>query len=126
MPLLRRGRIAHRVLTEGFLLLFSTVAGWAQANSATFYGSVTDPTGAVVPAAVVTLVAQDTGTNLRKVTDDSGDFAFTFVPVGTYTLRIEAKGFLAGYPMVGLLPRPGSLWRRDSRPGRPSRSSSDR
>jgi len=89
-------RIARPVLAGSVLacslLLYSTVA-WPQANSATFYGSVTDPTGAVVPAAVVSLIAQDTGAALKKVVDDSGEFAFTFVPGGTYTLRIEAKGF---------------------------------
>ena len=83
-------RIPRRIACS--LLLYSTVA-WPQANSATFYGSVTDPTGAVVPAAVVSLIAQDTGAALKKVVDDSGEFAFTFVPGGTYTLRIEAKGF---------------------------------
>ena len=57
-------RIPRRIACS--LLLYSTVA-WPQANSATFYGSVTDPTGAVVPAAVVSLIAQDTGTALKKV-----------------------------------------------------------
>ena len=77
IPRLQR-RIAHPLLASSVLacglLLYSTVA-WPQANSATFYGSVTDPTGAVVPAAVVSLVAQDTGTALKKVVDDSGEFA---------------------------------------------------
>ena len=89
-------RIAHPVLAGSVLtcgLLMYSTAAWPQANSATFYGSVTDPTGAVVPAAVVSLIAGDTGTALKKVADDSGEFAFTFVPGGTYTLRIDAKGF---------------------------------
>src|ERR1051325_3216783 len=94
--MLRLRRTAH-FLSAGSLftclLLLSGSPAWPQANSATFYGSATDPTGAVVPAAVVSLIAQDTGTVIKKITDDSGDFAFTFVPVGTYTLRIEAKGF---------------------------------
>jgi hypothetical protein len=41
----------------------------------------------------VTLIAQDTGTTVKKITDDSGDVAFTFVPGGTHTLRIETKSF---------------------------------
>src|SRR4029453_8839833 len=102
-------RIAHPLLAGGVLacglLLYSTAA-WPQANSATFYGSVTDPTGAVVPAAVVSLIAQDTGTALKKVVDDSGEFAFTFVPGGTYTLRIEAKGFRP-FAATGITPAAG-------------------
>src|SRR5437764_1194437 len=83
------------------VVLFCPTPAWPQANSATLYGNVTDPAGAVVPAAVVSLIAQDTGISLKKTTDDSGEFAFTFVPVGTYTLRIEAKGFRL-YSVTGL------------------------
>jgi carboxypeptidase family protein len=66
---------------------------WAQANSATLYGTVTDPSGAVVPSATVTLTQQGTQATTTRTTSSSGDFAFTFVPVGTYDLKIEAKGF---------------------------------
>ena len=83
---------AALVLAAGVALICPTPA-LPQANSATLYGSVTDPAGAVVPTALISLIAQDTGISLKKTTDDSGEFAFTFVPVGTYTLRIEAKGF---------------------------------
>lgn len=57
------------------------------------YGTVTDPTGPVIPGAVVTLTEQNTQATTTKTATDSGDFAFTFVPPGTYTLRIDAKGF---------------------------------
>jgi outer membrane receptor protein involved in Fe transport len=79
------------VLLGGFLLPVRNA--WGQANSATFQGRVTDPTGAVVPAANVTLTNQDTQTEITKVTSSTGDFSFTFVPVGTYTLRIQGQGF---------------------------------
>ena len=83
---------AARILFT-FIFLLSPNVARPQANSAEFYGTVTDPTGATVPTAVVTLIARDTGVTIKKATTDSGDFAFTFVPVGTYTLRIEAKSF---------------------------------
>src|SRR5262249_40370534 len=67
--------------------------GWSQANSATLHGTVTDPTGAMIPGATVTLTHQNTQATMVITTDTSGDFAFTFIPVGVYALRIEATGF---------------------------------
>jgi hypothetical protein len=75
---------------------------WPQANSATFYGTVTDPSGAVVPEATVTVTQQDTQVVTTKTTGSTGDFGFTFVPAGTYTLKIEAKGF-ATYVNTGVV-----------------------
>jgi len=66
---------------------------WSQANSATFYGSVTDPTGLAVPGATVTLVEQGTQATMTRTTSSSGEVAFSFVPVGVYTLKIDAQGF---------------------------------
>ncbi|MGH8245524.1 MAG: carboxypeptidase regulatory-like domain-containing protein, partial [Gammaproteobacteria bacterium] len=41
----------------------------------------------------VTLVNQGTQATLQQTTDSAGEFVFNFIPVGTYTLRIEARGF---------------------------------
>jgi hypothetical protein len=65
----------------------------AQVTTATFYGIVTDPTGAAVPSANITLTNTGTQANYTRTTDATGEFGFTFVPVGSYTLRIEAAGF---------------------------------
>src|SRR5262245_17524430 len=65
----------------------------AQATTATFYGIVTDSSGAALPKAVVTLIHEGTGTVNTKVTDSTGEFAFNFLPVGLYRLRIEHQGF---------------------------------
>jgi hypothetical protein len=74
-------------------LLVTPPASWSQANSATFYGTVTDPSGAVVPEAAVTLTQEGTQAKMTRTTSSSGNFAFTFVPTGNYELKIEAKGF---------------------------------
>jgi outer membrane receptor protein involved in Fe transport len=90
----------------GILVAVFWLAGdglvWAQANSATFYGTVVDPTGAAVPGAIVSLIAAGTGAAITKITADAGEFAFTFVPAGTYTLRISAKAFKT-YSSPGLI-----------------------
>ena len=65
----------------------------AQVTTATFYGIVTDTTGAGVPVAGVTLTDQNTSAIIRKTTDGGGEFVFDFLHVGAYTLQIEAKGF---------------------------------
>ena len=75
------------------LSLCGCQVAWAQANSATLYGTVTDPSGAAVPNATVTLTQQGTEAATKKVTGASGDFGFTFVPAGSYTLQISAQGF---------------------------------
>lgn len=65
----------------------------AQVTTATLYGIVTDPTGAVISGAEATLTNEATQGTLRQTADASGEFAFNFVPVGSYTLRVQANGF---------------------------------
>ena len=79
-------------LTAAHLLL-TPEAAWAQANLATLYGTVNDPSGASIPGATVTLTNQNTQAAMTKSAGANGGFAFTFIPVGTYTLSISAGGF---------------------------------
>src|SRR3954463_5485234 len=64
-----------------------------QVTTATFYGTITDPSGAAVSGATVRLVNQSTGVELSKTTGEGGEFTFDFLQVGTYELRIEHAGF---------------------------------
>jgi hypothetical protein len=50
------------------VMLLCPTTAWSQANSATLYGSVTDPAGKVVLSAAVSLIAQDTGIPYGKNT----------------------------------------------------------
>jgi hypothetical protein len=56
-------------------------------------GTVVDPTEAVIPDAVVTAVNDATKTTLQVKTNALGAFLVTNVPVGSYTITIEANGF---------------------------------
>jgi outer membrane receptor protein involved in Fe transport len=85
--------VTYAALLCAALLLLAPADSWSQANSATFHGTVNDPTGAVVPGVTVTLTNQNTGATMTQMTAERGDFTFTFVPVGVYTVRIEAPGF---------------------------------
>ncbi|MBV9264892.1 MAG: carboxypeptidase regulatory-like domain-containing protein, partial [Acidobacteriaceae bacterium] len=73
------------------LLAGSTV--WAQALFATLTGVVTDPSGAVVANAKVTLRNAESGDTRDTVTDSQGYYTFASVPVGTYEVNIQAAGF---------------------------------
>ena len=79
-----------------FALVFAVlgcVSGWAQVTTATMYGIVQDPTGAVIPGAQITLTNEGTGGTFTTSTDERGEFGFSVLPVGTYTLGVEAPGF---------------------------------
>ncbi len=73
------------------------VAGYgdalAQVTTATFYGTVTDPGGAVIPGATATLTNVDTNQSQTKTSNDAGEFTFDYIRVGKYTVVIEARGF---------------------------------
>ena len=65
----------------------------AQAPTASVTGTVSDPSGAVIGGANVTLANSTTGFNRSMATNSEGVYNFAAVPIGTYTLTIEAKGF---------------------------------
>src|SRR4051794_10769377 len=76
---------------------------WAQsAGTASIQGTVTDQTGASIPSAKVTLTKTDTGTSRSTVSDGSGLYSLPNVPVGPYSLAVEAQGF-SGYTQTGNL-----------------------
>src|SRR5229473_1290493 len=81
-----------RALLGVWLVLHAAIA-WGQVTTGTFYGIVSDPSGAVVAGAKVTLAHEGTGAVSTATTDPTGEFVFNFLPVGLYTLRIEASGF---------------------------------
>jgi hypothetical protein len=65
----------------------------AQVTTATIYGTVLDSSGAVVPQASVTVVNEGTGARSTATSGSQGEFTVTFLPVGRYTVSVEARGF---------------------------------
>ncbi len=74
------------------LSLLCAVGARAQ-ETGDIVGTVTDSTGAVVPNATVTLT--NTGTNVSQTTQSGGDgnYLFTLLQVGSYTIKVSATGF---------------------------------
>jgi hypothetical protein len=68
-------------------------AALGQTVTGSITGEVTDPKGALVVGATVT--AENTATSVRTTvqTNGSGVYTIRFLPIGTYTLAIDAKGF---------------------------------
>jgi hypothetical protein len=79
------------------LLLVLAVQFALPAISQTFRGgisgTVTDPSGAALPGALVTAVETATNTSFNAVASSAGEFAFTNLPLGDYTVAVSAAGF---------------------------------
>jgi hypothetical protein len=75
-------------------ITFVFVAGFAQAQyRAGLQGTVSDPTGAVVPGATVTIVDKETNQTQTVTTDGSGTYTFNRLAPALYTVAVEAQGF---------------------------------
>jgi len=70
-----------------------SVAIFAQSNTGTITGVVTDPNGAVVPNATVTITNQGTGEKRTVQTDSDGRYLAPSLPTGIYSVETAANGF---------------------------------
>src|SRR5260370_38521762 len=77
-----------------FLLLMSASAIRAQDIPGTIAGTVLDGSGAGVPGAEVTITSLDRNQVVRTApTDGAGNYSAPLLPVGKYSVSVEAKGF---------------------------------
>ena len=74
-------------------LLAALLALFAQGTGGRILGRIADPTGAVLGSVKVTATNEATGVGRSVESNDSGDYGFPEVPVGTYTLSFELAGF---------------------------------
>ena len=74
-------------------LLLLAAGAIAQVQNGQFTGTVTDPSGAAIPNAKVTVI--NTGTNLSVVstTNQTGNYVAKELPIGSYKITVEAPGF---------------------------------
>jgi hypothetical protein len=80
----------------GFAVLLTcllAVTAFGQGTTGTLTGTVTDPSGAVVAGATVTIVNPATGAERTAETNSAGIFEVQALPPGKYTITVEAKGF---------------------------------
>src|SRR5271170_5733726 len=73
--------------------LICSVAAFAQGDRGTITGTVTDPTGAVVPNANIQITNTDTSAEYKVGTTNTGNYTLANLPVGNYELTVDAPGF---------------------------------
>ena len=73
----------------------TTLPVMAQVPTGTIAGTVTDPSGAVIQKATITVTNKDTGASRVIQTGENGSFSAPSLPPGVYEVRIEASGFAA-------------------------------
>lgn len=86
-------RLKHCISLLFIALWVAPQPEWAQVTTATIYGSVTDPSGAAVAQAAVTATNELTSGTWETVSNASGEFTLTFLPVGRYSIVIRTAGF---------------------------------
>src|SRR5581483_11730507 len=73
--------------------LLTLCSALAQTVTGSITGLITDPSGAVVSGATVTAENTATAVKTTAKTNAAGVYTIRFLPIGTYKLTIEAKGF---------------------------------
>ena len=83
-------RIGYWAMLGAVLLMASSLAF---AQEATIVGTVTDPSGSVLPNVTITITSTDTGRVSTFTTNDSGQYVVPDLAIGHYTIKAEASGF---------------------------------
>ena len=89
-------KISQRFVVMAVLLAALPTAVLAQFETASVLGTVKDGTGAVIVGSKITLENVKTGVLATTLSNDSGNFDFLAVQIGTYRIKVEATGFKAG------------------------------
>jgi hypothetical protein len=80
--------------------------GFGQANTGIIMGIITDPSGAIIPDAEVKVTNDATGLTRSVVSNATGSYVLSALPLGSYTLMVTARGFVP-QTRTALQPIPG-------------------
>jgi hypothetical protein len=91
-------RVLHfRTCSHTLLVLLAVlslgIGAWAQKDTGTIAGTVTDPSGAVLAGAKVVVTDVDRGGSFTTTTNQSGEYVASPLMVGHYTVAVEHSGF---------------------------------
>ena len=86
-------RINKLLMISLLIVSCASLVASAQDVTASITGYVTDTAGAAISGAPVTATHVDTGEQRKTTTDESGQYSFLGLPIGTYTVVVEHAGF---------------------------------
>src|SRR5688572_28658907 len=84
-----------KVCTAIGLVLCTASLARAQSSQASVNGTVRDQTGAVIPAATIQLINNETNITFRTTTNEAGFYVFPAVNPGSYRITVESSGMQA-------------------------------
>src|SRR5881296_3414880 len=83
----------RRILTVMLLSVALSLIGEAQTTTASMLGNVRDKSGAAIPQAEVTAQNVETSLSRGTISDESGAYLITNLPVGEYMIVAQKQGF---------------------------------
>lgn len=103
---------SHSTLIAIFIVvllpLCTTVCFAQVTTTATVSGTLRDPSGAILPGAKITVINTGTGVVTESISNGSGGFSVTGLPVGNYEVRITSPAF-ATYTETSIYLGPASV-----------------
>jgi len=85
--------VCLRVLAAGMCVLLMSLPLFSQGSAGRILGSITDQSGGVLAGASVTVLDVQRGITRTLIADQSGEYVAPSLLPGTYTVRVEFKGF---------------------------------
>jgi hypothetical protein len=86
-------RLPRVLALWAFLLVLGPAVAGAQTGAASITGLIVDQSGAALPGVTVTATNQATNVMSVTVSNNTGNYTITSVPVGTYVVKAELAGF---------------------------------
>jgi hypothetical protein len=86
------GLMKRSLLVSALLFVLLTPLAFGQALTS-LGGVVTDPSGAVIPGATITMINTQTGVQKETISNEEGRYGFPQIAPGTYTLTAKMTGF---------------------------------
>src|ERR1700723_3493352 len=88
-----RWGVVVAIVCAVLMMTLAAAPGWAQSFRGTIQGTVTDSSGAALVGATVTVHNIDTGVDRITETTTDGGYLMPELPVGSYDVTVEMKGF---------------------------------
>ncbi len=84
---------AMKLILLALAVLLGSLSAYAQQQTGTIQGSITDEKGAAIAGATVTITQKATGRVINATTNDEGYFEARSLPIGSYSVKVEQAGF---------------------------------